>query len=370
MKGDASAVLVTGATGFVGGAIVRRLLADGRRLVVLARSRAGAAAAARVRSAVGPLPSGARLTVITADLARLGFQTADLAWLRATVGTVIHSAGDTRFFPDESDGFRAVHVGGPVALLEALAGGRLRRFAHVSTAFVCGRREGRVLEDDGDVGQSFHNPYERVKLEAETAVRRAAAERGIDVRVLRPSIVVGAAPATVGGTPANLFFAIVRLLARVATLGRRGAARGGGGVRDLRVPGAAAAPLNIVPVEYVAEAVVALATHSEAAHGTFHLVASTPPTQAAMLAALSRVIGLDGARLADVRRVPDDLSPLERRLVHLLAPYTEYLAQDLRFDDRRARAVLDDVGIPPATLDAAAIERLVELALAGEAVAP
>jgi hypothetical protein len=116
--------------------------------------------------------------------------------------------------------------------------------------------------------------------------------------------------------------------------------------------------------------VVALAKHSEAAHGTFHLVASTPPTQAEMLAALSRVIGLDGARLADVRRVPDDLSPLERRLVHLLAPYTEYLAQDLRLDDRRARAVLDDVGIPPATLDAAAIERLVKLALAGEAVAP
>ena len=359
MRRADSAVLVTGATGFIGREIVRRLLAAGRRLVVLARPRAEAAAAARVRAAIDPLPSGARLTVITADLARLGFDAADLEWLRATVGTVIHSAGDSRFVPDEYDAFRATHVGGPVALLTALAGGRLRRFAHVSTAFVCGRHEGRVLEDDGDVGQDFHNPYERAKLEAETAMRRVGATHGIDVRVLRPSIVVGPAPATTGGAPANLFFAVVRLLGRVAALGR-------GGAGGLRVPGAPASPFNIVPVEYVAQAGVTLAEHPEAKGGTFHLVTSSPPTQAEMLAAISRVIGLDGARIVDARRVPNDQSPLERRLVLMLGPYAEYLAQNVQFDDRRARAILDGAGIPPATINAGTVESLVQLALAGE----
>src|SRR5439155_4817649 len=53
-----------------------------------------------------------------------------------------------------------------------------------------------VLEDD--TGQAFHNAYERVKLEAERVIQTASAGWGVDVRVFRPSIVVGAAPATAG----------------------------------------------------------------------------------------------------------------------------------------------------------------------------
>jgi len=94
----------------------------------------------------------------------------------------------------------AGHVTGPQRLLRALAAGRLRRFAHLSTAYVCGRRSGTILESEGDVDQAFHNTYERVKLRGEAALRRAGARVGVDVRVFRPSIVGGAAPATAGGT--------------------------------------------------------------------------------------------------------------------------------------------------------------------------
>lgn len=62
--------------------------------------------------------------------------------------------------------YLAGHLDGPRALLEGLAGGRLRRWAHLSTAYVCGRRSGTILERDGNVGQALNNAYERVKLEA------------------------------------------------------------------------------------------------------------------------------------------------------------------------------------------------------------
>jgi len=233
----------------------------------------------------------------------------------------------------------------------------------MSTAFACGRRDGHVLEDEDDVGQRFHNPYERAKLDAEMALKRAAVASGIDVRVLRPSIVVGEAPATAGGVPSNLFFAVVRLLARVAALGT-------GASRALRLPGAPAAPFNAVPVEYVVDAAVALAEGPEAAHGTFHVVTSESPTQEAVLAMISQALGLEGARIVEAQQMADDASPFEGRLARMLGPYAEYLAQDVRFDDRRARSVLDAAGVPRATLDVDAVQRLVGLALAGETVAP
>src|SRR5262249_61849015 len=94
---------------------------------------------------------------------------------RAWGESVIPCAGDPAFAPAPPEPYQAAHVGGPRRLLEGLAAGRLRRFIHVSTAYVCGRREGRILESDGDLGQAFHNAYERVKLASEAALRAAGA---------------------------------------------------------------------------------------------------------------------------------------------------------------------------------------------------
>jgi nucleoside-diphosphate-sugar epimerase len=352
-----SHVLVTGATGFIGRGVVRRLLGEGHRVIALARGRGDASARARVGASVGAVADHARLAVVEHELGQpLG--AADRVWLRASVDTVIHVAGDTRFFPDEPDRFRASHVDGPVALLDALAGGRLRRFAHVSTAFVCGDRQGVVFEEDGDVGQCFHNPYERVKLDAEEALARAAEARDVELRVLRPGIVVGDAPVTCGGAPSNLFFDAVRLFAAAAAF------CGVDGLRGVRVPGAPAAPFNIVPVEYVVDSAVAIATDAMAARGTYHLVTSDPPTQSSTLDWIASAIGLEGARVVVAREMTEPRSAIESQLLRMLGGYREYLAQDVRFDDARARRVLARVGVPAARLDADAVGQLVRRAVA------
>ncbi|HEU4369525.1 MAG TPA: SDR family oxidoreductase [Methylomirabilota bacterium] len=358
-------ILVTGATGFIGREIVRRLWAAGRPVLVMARARADLGATARVAAALGADPAGA-IDIIEGDLARPGCGLAAAAWcrLRETIETVIHCAGDPAFVPDAPATFRAGHVEGPRELLERLGAGRLRHWAQLSTAYVCGRRSGIVLESEHDVGQTFHNPYEQVKLEAELVLRATARRLGVDLRVFRPSIVVGAAPGTTGGAPSNLFFDFLRLAASLASVA-------GGTETRLRIEAAPSAPFNIVPVEYVATAIVALADDPGAAGRTLHLAVKDAPTQETMLALISARLGVRGLILADGHREPlRDPTPLERALGRALAPYRDYLLQPVRFDDTVARGCLAQLGIASPTLDAPDVARLIDQALTTPAARP
>jgi nucleoside-diphosphate-sugar epimerase len=351
-------ILVTGVTGFIGGAVARRLLAGGAPVTVLARSRHGESATARVAAALGGRREPVDLELIEGDLGEpaAGLTAAERTRLRDTVETVIHCAGETALFPECPEGFYASHVHGPVSLLEMLAPGRLATWAQLSTAYVCGRRSGTVFETEGDVGQDFRNPYERVKLEAETAIRAAGGRRGLDVRVFRPSIVVGRAPETPGGTPSNLFFQFIRMASTLAA----------GATVPLRIEAAPGARFNIVPIGYVARGILALARCSEAAGGTFHLVVADAPRQDAMLRMLTTRLGVRGFALVDARGRPiADASRLERRLRAMLGRYRDYLTHDVCFDDRHARRILGRHGLAPATLQGADVRRLINHAFHG-----
>jgi thioester reductase-like protein len=357
--GASTAILLTGATGFIGRQVLRHLLAAERQVIAIARPRHGLSAHARVMQAIGHVPDSCRLEVLDADLThpQRDLSPVVLHRLQDTVETVIHCAGDTAFFPTDASQFRAGHIDGPLALLAALQVGRLRRWGYLSTAYVCGKRSGTVFEDEADVGQDFHNPYEHVKLEAEMAMRAAGECLGIDVRIFRPSVVVGPAPETAGGQPSNLFFMFIRMMETLARLSRRFEVH-------LRIEGAPTARFNIVPVEYVARALVALAEHPDGTSKTFHLVVSKAPVQESMLAMIADYFGLSGLSIVDACRTPlTKLSTLERQVARLQGPYREYFTQDVQFDDRGARAILDRLGLPRPILDASEVRRIIDQAI-------
>ena len=369
-------VLVTGVTGFVGREVARELLRAGRPMVTLARARDGVSAAARVAAAIGVATDDARVSVVEGDLAApaCGIDGADWQSLRESAEAVIHCAGDTAFAPARPGPYEAAHVGGPCRLLEGLAAGRLRRWVHVSTAYVCGQRQGLILESEGDRGQAFHNVYEGVKLASEAALGAAGARSGVEVRVARPGIVVGPAPRTGGGAPSNLFFDFVRL---TATLARLAAGR----PVPLRIEAAARAPFNFVPLDYVASALVQLSEMRGPATGassppnarrspppehspeTFHLVAHDPPTQGEVLETIAARLGVRGLALVDAL---DDPTPLERRVGRMLQGYRQYLGQHLVFDDANARRAFPPALLRRATLSRTALHTLIDLALTTE----
>jgi nucleoside-diphosphate-sugar epimerase len=179
--------------------------------VILTRRRGGLTGEQRVGEIFGEL-SRQSLEVVEADLANPAVIQSEITRLGSTIHTVIHCAGETSFLAGERQSARSVQIDGPLAFLKMLRDRGLRCWVYISTAFVCGRREGMTYENETDLGQQFHNGYERLKLELEIRLEQTCRQLGIDLRIFRPSIVVGGAPSTPGGVPSNLLLAFLRLL--------------------------------------------------------------------------------------------------------------------------------------------------------------
>ncbi len=332
-------ILLTGATGFVGREVARRLLARGHDLACLVRPRDGQAPASRL------LAAGVQAEVVEGEVGGPLHAVAQGRW-----EVVIHCAGDTTFFPRDADVYRRAHVDGARDLARKAAA---PVFVHVSTAFVCGARTGVVYEHEGDLDQAFHNPYEEAKLEAELALRALNLP---DLRVARPSIVVGEAPDTTGAGPSSAVFGFVRLVSQLAWHSKHPTAQ-------LRMPGLRHARFNIVPVEYVADGIVGLAEAPEARGGTFHLV-SDAPTQDEWFSMLAERLGMPGLRVVTPRRgVIRMPTRLEARVHGMLGRYLDYLAHDAQFDDAEAARVLAPRGVHHPVLRGAGLVQFIDRAL-------
>jgi thioester reductase-like protein len=359
-RGD---VLITGATGFLGMELMARLLGDGdRRVWALVRAPSLEEAERRVRetlSMIVPDPASAaeRVVPVAGDILRdeLGLDPQVREELGESVTEVIHAAASVSFSLPLDDA-RAVNVEGTrrvleLATLAASRGEGLRRFAHVSTAYVAGTHRGWFSERDFACGQGFNNTYERTKWEAEQLVRSHGGS--LPVQVLRPSIVVG--DDRTGWTSSfNVIYTPLRAYARGALPA---------------VPARRSAPLDVVPVSYVARAILALA--DAPAGGTFHLAAG--PAASSIGEVIDR-----GAELLEQPR-PRAISPaLYRRVVHPLLMrrggpaqrrwldrgrvFFPYLATRVRFETGATRAALHDLGIEPVPPLSSYLHTLLEFA--------
>jgi nucleoside-diphosphate-sugar epimerase len=204
---------------------------------------------------------------------------------------------------------------------------RLQSLAWISTAFVAGDRKGRILEGESQCGQSFRNAYEQSKFEAELLARAAGTH--LPIAILRPSIIVGDSRDGYTCNFGSIYWPL-RLIAE-------GALR--------RVSGDPLTPLDLVPVDYVADAVAELMENQDAAGGCYQLVAGRAGS------ILTREL-LDRA----IQRFDRGGKPLQfvspgAEADARLRVFLAYLDNRKEFDDFNARAALRGTGLscPPAT---------------------
>ncbi len=145
-----------------------------------------------------------RITLINADLRDADFSPAQRRQLVETDGGLWHFAASTNLFavsPDAHQKIRDINEGGTYALLDLLqSSDRPGPFYHVSTAYVCGKRTGLILEDELEHTLGFRNTYEETKHAAEIRVRQAM-NTGLNGCIFRPSLVVSDLP---GPGPAHI----------------------------------------------------------------------------------------------------------------------------------------------------------------------
>lgn len=245
--------VVTGGTGFIGSRLVTRLLSDPGTAAVHVLVR---------RDSLGRFERLAlnwddRVQPLVGDLTVPGLGISDVTVAElGRIDHVVHCAAVYDITAPE-DRQRAANVDGTGAVV-ALSRRLGATLHHVSSIAVAGTYRGVFTEDDFDVAQDLPTPYHRTKFEAELLVRSA---EGLRFRIYRPAVVVGDSRTgemdKIDGP--YYFFGVLSALAALP------------GFTPMLLPDVGRT--NIVPVDFVVEAVVAL-MHVDGRDGqTFHLTA-------------------------------------------------------------------------------------------------
>ena len=326
-------VLLTGATGLVGGLVLAHLLRCRIPVAVLVRNSRRQSAMERVEGLMRRLEERfgslfIRPVVICGDLGQpgLGISEPDCQWIKDHCSSVIHSAANLLFRPacehPDNEPYRT-NLDGTRALLELMTQASISEWHYISTAYIAGLRTGHILESDTDVGQQFGNDYERSKTLAEQMLRQSSAVRSLTV--YRPSIVIDlhATSSMRSDQTINSAFVMFQTLSQRFGLPDRGE-----WFRRLGFSGIERK--NIVTVDWVATMIVQIYRRPELHRLTYHLTSRTGTSAAELEDAFRAAMQGSGAKLPPRR--PEATGLIDEHAAPFVAAFKPYFKDDPSFD--------------------------------------
>ncbi|MBK9163573.1 MAG: SDR family oxidoreductase [Acidobacteria bacterium] len=269
-------IFITGFPGFIAGRLVAALARPDVQFFLLVEPHfveTAARLAERIAADMAVPPEN--FALIEGDITKpgLGMSTDDLAVVRRETTDVHHLAAIYDLAVEREPAF-AVNVEGTRnvnELCRSLA--NLRRYNYVSTCYVSGKREGRILEAELEHDAGFRNSYEETKYLAEMEVERLKAD--LPVTVFRPSVVVGDSETGETVKYDGIYY-LIKYVLRAPSL-----------LRLINV-GNNEVTLNLVPVDFVVESIAALCYDEAAVGRTVALADPRPLTTAGLFDAIAR----------------------------------------------------------------------------------
>ena len=354
-------MLLTGATGLLGQYLVRDMLLRGIRLAVVIRGQKKEPARRRLEQSMQmwertlgrSLP---RPVCIEGDITQPGLALTPewKGWIETNCDKALHCAASLTFHELGAEPWRT-NVEGTRNFLDLCRATGIEEMHYISTAYVCGHRTEKVMEDDLDVGQTFRNDYEKSKFLAEKMVR----EHGFaDLTIYRPVVITGDSvsgyTSTYHGT--YLYMKLAKLLSEYVDPDENG-------VRHVPIRWGLTGDerRNITPVDWNSEVICRLYENPEAHGHTFHMAPNEPLTMRAAIGYATDFYGITGIEFLGFKdKPPHALNELEKWVWANISIYGAYDFMDPEFDATNLREFVPEPYCPP--LDAPMARRLLEYA--------
>lgn len=332
-------IFLTGFPGFIASRLLIRLAKSGASLLLLVQpafvDRARLELERIVKATARPISA---FRVLPGDITQpdLGLSPADLETARSESTILFHLAA-----------IYDLAVARDIALRVNLEGTRnvnefarslrsLRHYHYISTCYVAGKRTGRILETELQHDAGFRNYYEETKYLAELEVESLKAE--LPVTIHRPAVVCGDTRTGETAKYDGIYYLINYLLKWPAVLSAFNI-----GNREVA--------LNLVPVDFVVDAMASLAREPLCIGKTVQLADPEPLTTEELFNTIARVIvGREAVLTLPAPLVQTSLMlPLAPRVTHLPHYAVPYFFLKQTYDSAQARELLKPHGVscPP-----------------------
>jgi len=367
---NSSPILITGATGFLGGFLAGELIKRGRKTLLLVRPKGNDSAQKRTRKLLTFLdiePEHEPI-VVPGEIDKPGLGlSAEHTKVLQNVKEVLHCAADTSFAQRKKQQVEQTNLQGLQNVFNAVP--NCERFYHMSSAYSAGKQEGIVKEEMLNP-PAFHNPYERSKNEAEKLITNLCREKGIELTIFRPSITYGDTTTGKSLRFNALYFPVRTLLFFKDSLkkdilersGQRAAQLGvsinENGTINLPLTFPGSGGLNLVPINFLVEAVTAIMDSGE--NGIFHIVNPQIETIHQLAQNIQKHYAISGLSVAE--KAAQD-GPLQTLINSYIDVYYPYFCDKRIFDDYRAKKVLEPLEIECPALTSDVFKRCMDFAI-------
>lgn len=332
---DARSILITGFPGFIAGRLVERLATPETNFFLLVQPAFVNAAMASIESiAASSNTPVENFCIVEGDITRpdLGIGSEELDNIRDRTTDVFHLAAVYDLAVDKDLAMK-VNVEGTRNVNDfaaSLTG--LRRYNYVSTCYVAGKRTGHILETELEHNAGFRNHYEESKYFAELEVERL--RPNVPLTIFRPSVVVGDSRTGETAKYDGIYFLIHYL-------------RWAPGLLRLVNVGNDKVRLNLVPVDFVADAIAALSVDEAAVGKTVAIADPAALTTAELFNSIARELSGKTSVIAPPPALTEwslqlPFSPALTGLPHAAVPYF-FLSQT--YDTAVGRDLLAKHGI-------------------------